>query len=108
MCGFAGFIDNLTKTQKEPIIHEMADSIKHRGPDGEGFFTDDNIAMGFRRLSIIDLSLGDQPLFNEDKSLVINFNGEIYNYKEIKEDLIKASQRPMKEMRLRCLQGCFR
>ena len=90
MCGFAGFIDNLTKTQKEPIIHEMADSIKHRGPDGEGFFTDDNIAMGFRRLSIIDLSLGDQPLFNEDRSLVINFNGEIYNYKEIKEDLIKA------------------
>ncbi|MBO7600946.1 MAG: asparagine synthase (glutamine-hydrolyzing), partial [Lachnospiraceae bacterium] len=90
MCGFAGFIDNLTKTQKEPIIHEMADSIKHRGPDGEGFFTDDNIAMGFRRLSLIDLSLGDQPLFNDDRSLVINFNGEIYNYKEIKEDLIKA------------------
>lgn len=90
MCGFAGFIDELTTEQKRPIIQDMADAIKHRGPDGEGFFTDDRVAMGFRRLSIIDLSGGDQPLYNEDKSLVINFNGEIYNYKEIKEDLIKA------------------
>ena len=90
MCGFAGFIDNLPPEKKDPIIRAMADTIKHRGPDGEGYFTDDNIAMGFRRLSIIDLSLGDQPLYNEDRSLVINFNGEIYNYKEIKEDLLKA------------------
>ena len=65
----------------------MADSIKHRGPDGEGFYTDPSVAMGFRRLSIIDLNLGNQPLYNEDNSLVINFNGEIYNYKELREDL---------------------
>lgn len=90
MCGFAGFIDNISADEKMPIIQKMADTIKHRGPDGEGFFTDDKVAMGFRRLSIIDLSLGNQPLYNEDKSLVINFNGEIYNYKEIREDLIKA------------------
>lgn len=90
MCGFAGFIDNLTPDEKNPIVHAMADAIRHRGPDGEGYFTDDYVAMGFRRLSIIDLSLGDQPLFNEDKSLVINFNGEIYNYKEIREELVKA------------------
>ena len=90
MCGFAGFIDNLPKDEKNPIIKEMADTIKHRGPDGEGYFTDESIAMGFRRLSIIDLSTGDQPLFNEDQNLVINFNGEIYNFQEIKEDLIKA------------------
>lgn len=89
MCGFAGFIDNLDIETKRPIIQKMSDSIKHRGPDGEGFFVDDSIAMGFRRLSIIDLSLGDQPLFNEDKSLAINFNGEIYNYREIREELIK-------------------
>ncbi len=88
MCGFAGFIDSLDITNKNSIIKNMSDSIAHRGPDGEGFYTDENIAMGFRRLSIIDLSTGDQPLYNEDKSLVINFNGEIYNYKELREELI--------------------
>ncbi len=90
MCGIAGFIDKLPKAEKEPIAHMMADRIAHRGPDGDGFFIDDKIAMGFRRLSIIDLEGGNQPLYNEDESLVINFNGEIYNYKEIKAELIKA------------------
>ena len=90
MCGIAGFIDKLPKAEKEPIAHMMADRIAHRGPDGDGFFIDDKIAMGFRRLSIIDLEGDNQPLFNEDESLVINFNGEIYNYKEIKAELIKA------------------
>lgn len=88
MCGFAGFIDNLSVDKKETIIKEMSDSIAHRGPDGDGFHVDENIAMGFRRLSIIDLNTGDQPIYNEDRSLVINFNGEIYNYKELREDLI--------------------
>ncbi len=87
MCGFTGYVHK--SKNKEKIIKQMADSIKHRGPDGEGFYTDDDIAMGFRRLSIIDLKGGDQPLFNEDKSLVINFNGEIYNFQEIREELIK-------------------
>lgn len=87
MCGFAGFIDNLTARDKDPIIHEMADTIRHRGPDGEGFYTDPFIAMGFRRLSIIDLNLGNQPLYNEDNTLVINFNGEIYNYRELRDEL---------------------
>lgn len=89
MCGFAGFIDALPVDNKKKIIKDMSDAIKHRGPDGEGFFTDDSIAMGFRRLSIIDLSLSNQPLFNEDKTLAINFNGEIYNYQELREELIK-------------------
>lgn len=88
MCGFAGFIDGLSVEEKNPIIREMGDTIKHRGPDGEGFYVDDSIAMGFRRLSIIDLSLGNQPLFNETKTLAINFNGEIYNYKELREELV--------------------
>ena len=89
MCGFTGYIKKGKKEEKNKIIKAMADSIKHRGPDGEGFYVDEDIAMGFRRLSIIDLKGGDQPLFNEDKSLVINFNGEIYNFQEIKEELIK-------------------
>lgn len=88
MCGFAGFIDKTPVSEKNKIIKHMADTIIHRGPDGEGYFTDENVAMGFRRLSIIDLEGGNQPLFNEDENMVINFNGEIYNYKEIREDLI--------------------
>lgn len=89
MCGFTGYINKGKKEDKTRIIKAMADSIKHRGPDGEGYYVDNDIAMGFRRLSIIDLKGGDQPLYNEDKSLVINFNGEIYNFKEIRDELIK-------------------
>lgn len=89
MCGIVGYIDKKDKKLKEKIIKNMSDVIAHRGPDGEGFYVDDTIAMGFRRLSIIDLSNGDQPLYNEDKSLVINFNGEIYNYLELREELKK-------------------
>lgn len=63
----------------------MADRIIHRGPDQEGYYIDDNIALGHRRLSIIDLASGTQPMFNEDKSIVVVFNGEIYNYQEIKK-----------------------
>ena len=66
----------------------MSDTIKHRGPDDEGFYEDDKISLAFRRLSIIDLSNGHQPMFNEDSSMVILFNGEIYNYQELKEDLM--------------------
>ena len=66
----------------------MSDRIKHRGPDGDGYFIDGDVALGHRRLSIIDLSTGDQPMFNEDGSVVTVFNGEIYNYQELKEELI--------------------
>ena len=85
MCGFCGYIN----TKDKNIIKKMTDEIAHRGPDDESYYKDDNIAMGFRRLSIIDLKGGRQPMTNEDDSLVITFNGEIYNFKNIKEDLIK-------------------
>jgi asparagine synthase (glutamine-hydrolysing) len=71
----------------------MADSIAHRGPDGDGFYSDTAIALGHRRLSIIDLTTGDQPIFNEDRSIAIVFNGEIYNYQELRQDLIKKGHR---------------
>ena len=77
MCGLVGFIDNRSKAEKKKIIKSMSDKIIHRGPDGEGFFVDNSIAMGFRRLSIIDLEGGNQPLYSEDENLVINFNGEV-------------------------------
>lgn len=88
MCGYVGFI-NSNIGIKEPVIKKMMDRIIHRGPDSEGVYIDENVAIGFRRLSIIGLEDGMQPIFNEDKSLVLFFNGEIYNYQELKRDLIK-------------------
>ncbi len=85
MCGIVGLV---TKKEKENTIKLMSDRIKHRGPDGDGYFIDGDVALGHRRLSIIDLSSGDQPMFNEDSSVVTVFNGEIYNYQELKEELI--------------------
>ena len=90
MCGFAGYIHNYGTFDKEEVIHKMADRIKHRGPDDAHYYIDDGIALGFRRLSIIDLEGGRQPILNEDGSLVLLFNGEIYNYQELHEELIKA------------------
>ena len=87
MCGFVGYINK--EKNKEENIKKMSDLIAHRGPDSEGYYTDDNIALGFRRLSIIDLNNGTQPIYNEDKTKVIVFNGEIYNYKELREELIE-------------------
>lgn len=94
MCGIVGFIDNKKSKEKKEIIKKMADKIKHRGPDDEGYYTDEFIALGHRRLSIIDLTKsGAQPIYNEDKSLFIIFNGEIYNYETIKEELIKKGHK---------------
>ncbi len=86
MCGIAGLITK--NKEKDEIIKKMSERIKHRGPDGEGYFIDENVAIAHRRLSIIDLSLGNQPMFNEDESIVVVFNGEIYNYLDLKKDLI--------------------
>ena len=86
MCGFIGFSGNLDN--KEVILQKMMDRIVHRGPDMGGMYTDDGIALGFRRLSILDLSdAGAQPMANEDKSVVVVFNGEIYNFMELRREL---------------------
>lgn len=85
MCGIAGYISN-TKPKKK-IIKAMTDRIAYRGPDAEGFYLDDVCALGHRRLSIIDLNTGNQPIYSEDKSYVIVFNGEIYNYQELRKEL---------------------
>ena len=92
MCGIAGFVDKTIKNKKK-VIKDMAERIKYRGPDGEGYFIDDEVALAHRRLAIIDLSSGGQPQYNEDNSLVIVFNGEIYNFVELKEELIKAGHK---------------
>ena len=86
MCGFVGFTNYIK--DNGTVLEKMMNRIIHRGPDSAGKFVDSNIALGFRRLSIIDLKEGDQPMFNEDKSLVLVFNGEIYNFKTLREELI--------------------
>lgn len=86
MCGIVGFTGACP--DKETVIHRMADAIRHRGPDGEGYFCDDGVALGHRRLSIIDLEGGAQPLYNEDDNLVLVFNGEIYNFQVLREELL--------------------
>ncbi len=85
MCGFVGYINK--KNKDKQVIQNMSNKIVHRGPDSEGLYTDDTLHMAFRRLSIIDLAGGSQPIYNEDKTMVILFNGEIYNFQEIKKDL---------------------
>ena len=87
MCGFCGFTGEIE--QKSSVIASMVRQIIHRGPDSEGIHLDDCIAMGFRRLSIIDLSDGSQPMYNEDNTIVITFNGEIYNYQQLRNELIE-------------------
>ncbi len=86
MCGIAGFMGQVEN--RADVIRNMTEVITHRGPDSDGFYSDDNISMGFRRLSIIDLGAGHQPIYNEDKSLVLTFNGEIYNYQDLRKELI--------------------
>ena len=88
MCGLVGFVDRSTRREKEEYINNMKNKIIHRGPDSEGTYVDDDVALGFRRLSIIDLDGGSQPIYNEAGNMLIFFNGEIYNYQEIKRELI--------------------
>lgn len=91
MCGIVGmFSITDVPLPGDDLIRSMADSITHRGPDDEGFFCDDDIALGFRRLSIIDLESGHQPIHNEDRSIWTIFNGEIYNYRELRPPLEQA------------------
>lgn len=85
MCGIAGYISNKKVSKK--ILKSMTDRIAYRGPDAEGFFLDEICALGHRRLSIIDLSTGNQPIYNEEGDVVIVYNGEIYNYVELREEL---------------------
>jgi asparagine synthase (glutamine-hydrolysing) len=90
MCGFAGYIDtNRERGVDQDTLVAMTNKLTHRGPDSSGYFIEDNLGLGFRRLSIIDLEAGDQPIFNEDNSIVLMCNGEIYNYLELRANLIQ-------------------
>ncbi|MBU3922738.1 asparagine synthase (glutamine-hydrolyzing) [Patescibacteria group bacterium] len=89
MCGICGF----TGKPNNRLIEKMNDTLKHRGPEDDGFYIDKNVSMGMRRLSIIDLTTGKQPITNEDKSIWIVLNGEIYNFLELKKELKKSGHK---------------
>ena len=88
MCGIAGIL-NFSDPPDIRELKPMVDIIRHRGPNAEGFLVDGPLAMGMRRLSIIDLETGDQPIYNEDRSVGIVFNGELYNYVELRDVLVQ-------------------
>jgi len=97
MCGIAGFAENSHFESPEPhrerdraIVQRMCDAIRHRGPDDEGIHVERGVGLGMRRLSIIDLSTGHQPIHNEDRTVWLVFNGEIYNYRELRQELEAA------------------
>src|SRR5438067_840608 len=90
MCGIAGVYQYRSgEPVAEQVLRDMLRIIRHRGPDDDGLMFDRDFAMGMRRLSIIDLSGGKQPIFNEDGSVAVVFNGEIYNYRELIDHLTK-------------------
>ncbi|WP_367333363.1 asparagine synthase (glutamine-hydrolyzing) [Limosilactobacillus sp.] len=89
MCGIVAFVDNEKPQLKDTLIEKMKDRIIHRGPDAEGKYVDDDVALGFRRLGFVDLKSGNQPIFNEDNTKIIEFNGEIYNFEELRAQLIE-------------------
>ena len=88
MCGFVGYVD-ADIPMAQSCIRPMTDAIVHRGPDQDDYFITDGAALGFRRLSIIDLENGNQPIENEDGTKVLVFNGEIYNFQPLREELIE-------------------
>ena len=89
MCGIIGALN----VGDESLLHKMCENIVHRGPDEEGIFKEENIGLGIRRLSIIDIDGGKQPISNETHDIWTVFNGEIYNYKEIQSELIKKGHK---------------
>ena len=92
MCGIAGFVGQAGTANAEmsqAIIRQMCDVIEHRGPDDEGYYVRDEVALGMRRLAIIDITSGSQPISNEAGTIWIVFNGEIYNHRELRQELIK-------------------
>lgn len=88
MCGIAGYV-TANKAPDQAVLKKMTDRIAHRGPDGEGFFVDAHCALGHRRLAIIDLENGDQPIYSADRRYVIVYNGEVYNYRELRAQMIE-------------------
>src|SRR5919108_3303565 len=93
MCGIVGIVHQDAGGINEECVRKMCAMLIRRGPDDEGYYIGDRAALGMRRLAIIDVQAGRQPVHNEDRSIWVVFNGEIYNYRELRRDLEKRSHR---------------
>src|SRR6185295_3871743 len=94
MCGIAGIFDLVGPSPIDrELLSRMTSAIAHRGPDGSGYYVDEGVGFGHRRLAIIDVAHGQQPMFNEDQSVAIVFNGEIYNFQDLVPELERAGHR---------------
>ncbi len=89
MCGICGIYNLAGKPVEGDLIHRMNHELAHRGPDGQGVYVKENLGLGHRRLSVIDLSTGDQPMVHPERDLSLVFNGEIYNFQSLREQLIQ-------------------
>jgi asparagine synthase (glutamine-hydrolysing) len=89
MCGICGYIG----IDEDGLLEQMTDALLHRGPDNAGYFREGGVGLGHRRLSIIDIAGGDQPIFNEDQSLLIIYNGEIFNFQLLRQELLDKGYR---------------
>jgi asparagine synthase (glutamine-hydrolysing) len=93
MCGITGYVNNGTRSVDRAVLERMNHAIVHRGPDEDGFYVKENVGLAMRRLAIIDLAGGQQPIHNSDRTKWLIFNGEIYNYQELREDLIRRGHK---------------
>ena len=93
MCGIVGFVKNNSHSAEREILERMNNCIVHRGPDDDGFYVNGSVGLAMRRLSIIDIAHGKQPIHNRDKTKWIVFNGEIYNFQELRTDLEKRGHK---------------
>ena len=87
MCGISGIYHFSNEPVRRDLIERMNETLHHRGPDGEGYYLSGPVALGHKRLSIIDLNNGEQPMSNEDETVWVSFNGEIYNHRSLRSDL---------------------
>src|SRR4051812_2167601 len=90
MCGITGYVNNGARAAERAVLERMNFAIRHRGPDDDGFYVKENVGLAMRRLSIIDVSGGQQPIYNRDRTKWLVFNGEIYNYQELRAELEKS------------------
>src|SRR3712207_404981 len=93
MCGICGILRPDGRPVDRDVLSDMNSTLCHRGPDSEGIHTDGQVGLAMRRLSIIDLEGGHQPIYNEDRTIAVVQNGEIYNYRELREELIGRGHR---------------
>lgn len=89
VCGIAGVVGEVEASDRD-IVRLMCDAMRHRGPDGEGYFDGPGVCIGMRRLAILDVEHGQQPVFSEDRSIAAVFNGEVYNYRELQQALLSS------------------